>query len=77
MLDFSADNLILSMKICMNREDFGNNLVLLFDSIELQLQELSPSNRNEVYGYIEAFVPCTKDTLIKRLRKLHLNIQVF
>ncbi|XP_040216923.1 ubinuclein-2 isoform X3 [Rana temporaria] len=49
------------------------NTILL--DIELQLQELSPSNRNEVYGYIEAFVPCTKDTLIKRLRKLHLNIQ--
>ncbi|XP_073448800.1 ubinuclein-2 isoform X1 [Aquarana catesbeiana] len=49
------------------------NTILL--DIELQLQELSPSNRNGVYGYIEAFVPCTKDTLIKRLRKLHLNIQ--
>ncbi|XP_077308624.1 ubinuclein-2 isoform X4 [Lithobates pipiens] len=49
------------------------NTILL--DIELQLQELSPSNRNGVYGYIEAFVPCTKDTLIKRLKKLHLNIQ--
>ncbi|XP_018427170.1 PREDICTED: ubinuclein-2 [Nanorana parkeri] len=49
-----------------------NNILL---DIELQLQELSPSNRNGVYGYIEAFVPCTKDILMKRLKKLHLNIQ--
>ncbi|KAM3914491.1 ubinuclein-2 isoform 2-T2 [Leptodactylus fuscus] len=49
-----------------------NNILL---DIELQLQELGPANRNGVYGYIEAFVPCTKDTLVKRLKKLHLHIQ--
>lgn len=49
-----------------------NNILL---DIELQLQELSPSNRNDVYGYIEAFVPCSKETLMKRLKKRHLNIQ--
>ncbi|KAM4022613.1 ubinuclein-2 isoform 2-T2 [Anomaloglossus baeobatrachus] len=49
-----------------------NNILL---DIELQLQDLCPVNRNGVYGYIEAFVPCTKDTLVKRLKKLHLHIQ--
>ncbi|XP_053325023.1 ubinuclein-2 [Spea bombifrons] len=49
-----------------------NNILL---DIELQLQALSPSNRNVVYGYIEAFVPCNKETLVKRLKKLHLHIQ--
>eukprot|EP00079_Xenopus_tropicalis_P015779 XP_004913849.1 PREDICTED: ubinuclein-2 isoform X1 [Xenopus tropicalis] len=49
-----------------------NNILL---DIELQLQELSPGNRNGVYGHIEAFVPCSKDTLVKRLKKLHLHIQ--
>ncbi|XP_072276334.1 ubinuclein-2 isoform X2 [Pyxicephalus adspersus] len=49
-----------------------NNILL---DIELQLQELSPSSKNGVYGYIEAFVPCTRDTLMKRLKKLHLSIQ--
>ncbi|XP_044157295.1 ubinuclein-2 isoform X1 [Bufo gargarizans] len=49
-----------------------NNILL---DIELQLQELGPATRNGVYGYIEAFVPCTKDTLVKRLKKLHLHIQ--
>ncbi|XP_053577312.1 ubinuclein-2 isoform X2 [Bombina bombina] len=49
-----------------------NNILL---DIQLQLQELSPGNRNGVYGYIEAFVPCNKDTLVKRLKKLQLHIQ--
>ncbi|XP_066452312.1 ubinuclein-2 isoform X2 [Eleutherodactylus coqui] len=49
-----------------------NNILL---DIELQLQELGPMNRSGVYAYIEAFVPCTKDTLVKRLKKLHLHIQ--
>lgn len=48
----------------------------LFVSIELQLQEINPAIRNGVYSHLEAFVPCNKDTLIKRLKKLHLNVQV-
>lgn len=49
-----------------------NNILL---DIELQLQELSPSIRSGVYSHVEAFVPCNKDSLIKRLKKLHLNVQ--
>ncbi|XP_061495339.1 ubinuclein-2 [Rhineura floridana] len=49
-----------------------NNILL---DIELQLQELSPTIRSGVYSHLEAFVPCNKDTLIKRLKKLHLNVQ--
>ncbi|KAH0616819.1 hypothetical protein JD844_028233 [Phrynosoma platyrhinos] len=49
-----------------------NNILL---DIELQLQELNPTVRNGVYSHLEAFVPCNKDTLIKRLKKLHLNVQ--
>ncbi|KAM9324493.1 ubinuclein-2 [Gastrophryne carolinensis] len=49
------------------------NIILL--DIEKQLQELNPSNRNRVYGYIETFIPCTKDNLVKRLKKNQLNIQ--
>ncbi|XP_077195404.1 ubinuclein-2 isoform X2 [Paroedura picta] len=49
-----------------------NNILL---DIELQLQELSPNIRSGVYAHLEAFVPCNKDTLIKRLKKLHLNVQ--
>ncbi|XP_036904994.1 ubinuclein-2 isoform X2 [Sturnira hondurensis] len=49
-----------------------NNILL---DIELQLQELGPVIRSGVYAHLEAFVPCNKETLVKRLRKLHLNVQ--
>ncbi|XP_060101300.1 ubinuclein-2 [Heteronotia binoei] len=49
-----------------------NNILL---DIELQLQEMSPNIRSGIYSHLEAFVPCNKDTLIKRLKKLHLNVQ--
>ncbi|XP_070612113.1 ubinuclein-2 isoform X2 [Erythrolamprus reginae] len=49
-----------------------NNILL---DIEIQLQELNPAFRSGVYSHLEAFVPCTRDTLIKRLKKLHLTIQ--
>ncbi|XP_069927524.1 ubinuclein-2 isoform X11 [Oryctolagus cuniculus] len=49
-----------------------NNILL---DIELQLQELGPVARSGVYSHLEAFVPCNKETLVKRLKKLHLNVQ--
>ncbi|XP_020016028.2 ubinuclein-2 isoform X2 [Castor canadensis] len=49
-----------------------NNILL---DIELQLQELGPIIRSGVYSHLEAFVPCNKETLVKRLKKLHLNVQ--
>lgn len=32
--------------------------------------------RSAVYSHLEAFVPCNKEALLKRLKKLSLNIQV-
>ncbi|KAB5515053.1 hypothetical protein PHYPO_G00248700, partial [Pangasianodon hypophthalmus] len=49
-----------------------NNILL---DIELQVQEQSPSVRAAVYSHLEAFVPCNKEALLKRLKKLSLNIQ--
>uniref|UniRef100_A0AAR2ILT0 Ubinuclein 2a n=1 Tax=Pygocentrus nattereri TaxID=42514 RepID=A0AAR2ILT0_PYGNA len=49
-----------------------NNILL---DIELQVQEQPPAVRSGVYSHLEAFVPCNKDTLLKRLKKLSLNIQ--
>ncbi|KAI5613794.1 ubinuclein 2a isoform X1 [Silurus asotus] len=49
-----------------------NNILL---DIELQVQEQSPSVRSAVYSHLEAFVPCNKEALLKRLKKLSLNIQ--
>lgn len=45
-------------------------------SIELQVQEQSAEVRSAVYSHLEAFVPCNKEALLKRLKKLSLNIQV-
>ncbi|XP_067830796.1 ubinuclein-2-like isoform X2 [Heptranchias perlo] len=49
------------------------NTILL--DIELQVQELNLTVRSGVYGYLASFLPCSKDTLMKRLKKLHLNEQ--
>lgn len=45
-------------------------------SIELQVQEHPPEVRSGIYSHMEAFVPCNKEALLKRLKKLSLNIQV-
>ncbi|EPY87428.1 ubinuclein-1 [Camelus ferus] len=46
------------------------NGVLL--DIEAQTRELSSQIRSGVYAYLASFLPCSKDTLVKRARKLHL-----
>uniref|UniRef100_A0A8C9RGT4 Ubinuclein 2a n=1 Tax=Scleropages formosus TaxID=113540 RepID=A0A8C9RGT4_SCLFO len=49
-----------------------NNILL---DIELQVQEQPAVVRAAVYSHLEAFVPCNKEVLLKRLKKLSLNIQ--
>ncbi|KAM4531152.1 ubinuclein-2b isoform 1-T1 [Odontesthes bonariensis] len=49
-----------------------NNILL---DIELQVQEQPVDVRSAVYSHLEAFVPCNKEALLKRLKKLSLNIQ--
>ncbi|TRY95719.1 hypothetical protein DNTS_022120 [Danionella cerebrum] len=49
-----------------------NNILL---DIELQAQEQPPTVRSSVYSHLEAFVPCNKEALLKRLKKLSLNVQ--
>ncbi|XP_051994506.1 ubinuclein-2-like isoform X2 [Xyrauchen texanus] len=49
-----------------------NNILL---DIELQVQEQPALMRTAVYSHLEAFVPCNKEALLKRLKKLSLNIQ--
>ncbi|XP_054990965.1 ubinuclein-1 isoform X3 [Sorex araneus] len=43
--------------------------------IEVQTRELSSQTRSGVYAYLASFLPCSKDTLLKRARKLHLYEQ--
>uniref|UniRef100_A0A8B9G451 Ubinuclein 1 n=1 Tax=Amazona collaria TaxID=241587 RepID=A0A8B9G451_9PSIT len=49
-----------------------NNIIL---DIELQTRELNSQIRSGVYAYLAAFFPCSKDTLVKRARKLYLYEQ--
>ncbi|XP_030646053.1 ubinuclein-2b [Chanos chanos] len=49
-----------------------NNILL---DIELQVQEQPQLIRSAVYSHMEAFVPCNKEALLKRMKKLSLNIQ--
>uniref|UniRef100_A0A8C6ULA0 Ubinuclein 2b n=1 Tax=Neogobius melanostomus TaxID=47308 RepID=A0A8C6ULA0_9GOBI len=49
-----------------------NNILL---DIELQVQEQPTDVRAAIYSHLEAFVPCNKEALLKRLKKLNLNIQ--
>ncbi|XP_026877859.2 ubinuclein-2b isoform X2 [Electrophorus electricus] len=49
-----------------------NNILL---DIELQLQEQPTEVRSAVYSHLEAFVPCNKEALLKRMKKLSLNVQ--
>ncbi|XP_017337068.1 ubinuclein-2b isoform X2 [Ictalurus punctatus] len=49
-----------------------NNILL---DIELQVQEQPADVRTAVYSHLEAFVPCNKEALLKRLKKLSLNVQ--
>lgn len=43
--------------------------------IEVQVRELSSQVRSGVYAYLASFLPCSKDALVKRARKLHLYEQ--
>ncbi|XP_034739536.1 ubinuclein-2-like [Etheostoma cragini] len=47
----------------------------ILQDIELQAQEQLPEVRSGIYSHMEAFVPCNKEALLKRLKKLSLNIQ--
>ncbi|XP_008434525.1 ubinuclein-1 isoform X2 [Poecilia reticulata] len=47
------------------------NSILL--NIELQCQEQSSQLRSKVYKHLSSFMPCSKDTLMKRVKKLLLT----
>lgn len=49
------------------------NSILL--DIELQTRELNSQVRSGVYAHLASFLPCNKDTLVKRARKLYLYEQ--
>lgn len=52
------------------------NYCVVFFSIEVQTRELTSQIRSGVFAYLASFLPCSKDALVKRARKLHLYEQV-
>ncbi|RWS07134.1 Ubinuclein-2-like protein [Dinothrombium tinctorium] len=52
-------------------KDNDVNKVLL--EIELKCREMASNHRNQVYAYLGALLPCTKETLMKRAKKLRLE----
>uniref|UniRef100_A0A3Q3ABQ8 Ubinuclein 1 n=1 Tax=Kryptolebias marmoratus TaxID=37003 RepID=A0A3Q3ABQ8_KRYMA len=50
------------------------NSILL--DIELQCQEQSGQLRSKVYRHLSSFMPCSKDTLLKRVKKLLVTQEV-
>ncbi|KAM4595768.1 ubinuclein-1-like [Fundulus diaphanus] len=50
------------------------NSILL--DIELQCQEQSSQLRSKLYKHLSSFVPCSKDTLMKRVKKLLVTHEV-
>jgi ubinuclein len=43
--------------------------------IEKDSRQLTCSQRSGIYNHLAAFLPCSKDTLLKRAKKLRLNEQ--
>ncbi|MEQ2291361.1 hypothetical protein AMECASPLE_012696 [Ameca splendens] len=49
---------------------FSSDINSILLDIELQCQEQSNQLRSKVYKHLSSFMPCSKDTLLKRVKKL-------
>ncbi|XP_063170887.1 ubinuclein-1 isoform X2 [Candoia aspera] len=54
---------------------FNQDMNSILLDIELQTRELNSHMRSGVYAYLASFLPCNKDTLVKRARRLYLYEQ--
>ncbi|GLH15259.1 Uncharacterized protein GBIM_19624 [Gryllus bimaculatus] len=52
---------------------FSNDVNQTLLRVEQKAQALTCSRRQLVYGHLALYLPCTKDTLMKRAKKLRLN----
>ncbi|XP_053132535.1 ubinuclein-1 isoform X2 [Hemicordylus capensis] len=51
---------------------FNQDINSILLDIELQTRELNSQIRSGVYAHLASFLPCNKDTLVKRARRLYL-----
>ncbi|XP_062999006.1 ubinuclein-1 isoform X2 [Elgaria multicarinata webbii] len=54
---------------------FNQDMNSILLDIELQTRELNSQIRSGVYTHLASFLPCNKDTLVKRARRLYLYEQ--
>ncbi|XP_034276398.1 ubinuclein-1 isoform X2 [Pantherophis guttatus] len=54
---------------------FNQDMNSILLDIELQTRELNSQMRSGVYAYLASFLPCNKDTLVKRARRLYVYEQ--
>ncbi|XP_044301576.1 ubinuclein-1 isoform X1 [Varanus komodoensis] len=54
---------------------FNQDMNSILLDIELQTRELNSQIRSGVYTHLASFLPCSKDTLVKRARRLYLYEQ--
>uniref|UniRef100_A0A8C9RDZ9 Ubinuclein 1 n=1 Tax=Scleropages formosus TaxID=113540 RepID=A0A8C9RDZ9_SCLFO len=54
---------------------FTQDINSMLLDIEIQSRELNSPLRSGIYAYLASFLPCSKDTLLKRAKKLHLHEQ--
>uniref|UniRef100_A0A8C6XC45 Ubinuclein 1 n=9 Tax=Naja TaxID=8638 RepID=A0A8C6XC45_NAJNA len=54
---------------------FNQDMNSILLDIELQTRELNSQTRSGVYAYLASFLPCNKDTLVKRARRLYVYEQ--
>ncbi|XP_026559912.1 ubinuclein-1 isoform X2 [Pseudonaja textilis] len=54
---------------------FNQDMNSILLDIELQTRELNSQMRSGVYAHLASFLPCNKDTLVKRARRLYVYEQ--
>ncbi|XP_007549779.1 ubinuclein-1 isoform X1 [Poecilia formosa] len=72
-LEDSIRNLVTAAKTSEGESKlkfFSPDINSILLNIELQCQEQSSQLRSKVYKHLSSFMPCSKDTLMKRVKKL-------
>lgn len=78
-----AEVILLYFGPLFNRKDIECTVIEItfisfyksYYSIELTTRQLPCSQRSVIFGHLAWFLPCTKDTLLKRAKKLRLDRQ--
>ncbi|GIY56961.1 hypothetical protein CDAR_267781 [Caerostris darwini] len=73
------DDVVAKLKVAAYRSEegkckfFSDDVNRMLLSIELKAQELTSAQRSTIYAHLASHLPCTKETLQKRAKKLRLD----